>query len=266
MRVLKIDSNIINPKFKSSGRSYFDQTLKYSTITEGEISNYTELFRNDIVWPTHIQFLDQNFSDVPKVNIYCLACSDCSEAYSLNIALKEKSIFPEKYGKILCVDRDPVIIEAAKSRRINLSDDDIARLNKFVGGSQKYFIDKDFRIPISQETTEPMSSYAVSKELCDKTEIVLGDILTTIKNIKDQGNSVVYCRNVFPYMREETQTEISNALLKVLKPGSIVAIGSFDSRSLFAEIMFSLSAKNRLYYPNIQKAYERITPLIYRRI
>ena len=41
--------------------------------------NTTWFFRNDLVWDELAKYLDENFSDSRKVNVYSIGCSDGSE-------------------------------------------------------------------------------------------------------------------------------------------------------------------------------------------
>lgn len=261
MRISSVNFNHKNAIFKSSGRSYMDYSLKNSIITEGEISNYTELLRNDLNWRDYALVLNNNFKNQSSVNIYSLACSDLSEAYSNLISIDRFCNSPQKFKKIICYDKDDVILDVAKKRRINLEEVEIRRLERFLGYKQDYFTDKKVRIPIFGETTAPMDSYAVSKSLCDRTEIVKSDILKALKNIVDEGNSVISCRNVFPYLTEDYQKEFAKNLVLVLKPNSLFVRGAFDVRTLFIEILDDMSAKD-----NPNRYFEKVMTHVYRRI
>ena len=71
--------------FKGCNREYYDSKLKLDIDTYGNICTFTKLFREDLNWLELASIIKQNFSDKDDVQVYSLACSDGSEAYSIAI-------------------------------------------------------------------------------------------------------------------------------------------------------------------------------------
>lgn len=264
MRILNINS--YHQNFKSSCRNYHNPKLEHSIITNGLISNYTELFRPDMNWIELIKVIEDNFKNTEKVNTYCLACSDGSETYSTIIGLKEYGEDADKYFPIISIDNDPVVIESALSRRINLTQDDFKRLGKNVDSEAKYFTDKKKRMLMPDESpseymTFYMNSYKPSKCLRENAIFLNGDILETIQELQDEGNTLIFCRNVMPYLTNTYQMNLFNTLLKKLKPGSIFIAGGFDRSTILANSLEFHSLEG-----NIHKNFQKLMNNVYKRI
>ncbi len=58
-----------------------------------------------------------------------------------------------------------------------------------------------------------------------------GDLLTYLSKINDNGNSIIFCRNVTPYLSYNDIFKLANTAGKVLKQGSMIVFGEFDKHS-----------------------------------
>lgn len=241
MKISSVNNSYNNRvQFGSIFRTYFDENSGQS-IYHGEISNYSEPFRKDIDnWMDFAKRILSNFGGKKKINVYCLGCSDGSEAYSYAIAFKlaappDLDIFP-----IIAVDSDGDVIELAKSGRINLDAEDIARMNLILGGTQEYFTDMDDQIFVKDKYHETVNdwdsyyprynSYKVDENLRKLVDFRVGDLVDTTEKINDDGDTFISGRNVVPYLNPEKRYKYLDLLRTKLKPNSMVAKGEFDDR------------------------------------
>ena len=146
----------------------------------------------------------------------------------------------KKYFPIKAVDRDKTIIDFAKTKKINLTNYEISRINKCVLTDKEYFVDKDKPIIIDGDQDvydinrmREKYSYSPISELKDNIIFEQGDILDSIKNIDDKGNSIIFCRNVFAYLALDQHYDIASELAKKLKKNSLFIIGEYDNAFLF---------------------------------
>lgn len=220
--------------FTSSSRDYYDPHLLKQSRTWGRIATTTWMFRQDLDWEKFINFTHKNFINHKHVNTYSLACSDGSEAYSFLISTIEtlpKDVY-KKFIPIFAVDRDTEIIKSARTGKINLSPSDICRINIFSKFHNKYFINKNSALNIPNDNfPESCKSYDVIEELRNKVIFNKGDLLTHFSKIHDSGNSIVFCRNVTPYMPYNDIFKLANIAGSVLKKGSLIVFGEFDRHS-----------------------------------
>ena len=257
----KSSTNII---FSSGMRKYKNTIV--DTNVKKEVRTSTWMFR-DLNWEKLAKLLDRNFCDKSKVNIYSLASSDGSEAYSCAIAIKE--CIPEcrhkKFFPILASDIDDEILSVAKSGRINLFPDDRQQVAKFVEkhdwkrfitntGLNKYFKDKAMPILVENNTlVQNTYSYRVADNLRDKVSFQKFDVSDRVNCISDNGNTVLLCRNIFPYLGEFRSVCLIDTIGEKLKKDSLLVIGAFDYS-----------------YPNIDtyiemSGFERLSPYIFRK-
>lgn len=255
MQVQSIKLYALTKNFRGSSRLYNDSLLRFETDTNGEISTYTTLFRDDMNWQELVKILEDNFKNKTKVNMYSLACSDGSEAYTMILSLLTKSLKPEKFFPIKAIDRDKDIIDFASKYRINLSTNEIYSLENNMIEKDTYFFNKQERIiiPNEQRNFQEEFSYSLADVLKNNVQFVQGDILETIKNIKDEGNTVILCRNVFPYLSVEYHYQVIEKLLENLKPGSFFIIGQYDLQAIF--------------HQKLEKfGFEKVRQFVYKRV
>lgn len=235
MKIISVNTIQSNkPAFGSCFRFYIPKAEKYNCFESNLVRNSTNVFREDLDWVVLVQYLKTHFADKEKVNSYSLACSDGSEAYSFAISILE--LMPQKlqykFFPIIASDIDEEIIKIAKSGRININNIEFLMSERHTNiDIGKYFKDRDISIMVKNDIiseTDTISSYVPIKKIKEVVQFKKSDILTELQNIKDNGNSVIMCRNVFPYLNSKYIDEIIKAAKNNLKDGSIFIIGDYD--------------------------------------
>ena len=124
------------PSFGSIERTVFDNSKKGYNIL---YRNTTCLFREDINWNILLNQIIK--SETPK-KIYCYACSDGSEPYSLAMALISKLGYEKakQYFPIVSRDIDLPMINRAKSGSISINVTDLKKIKKFQNKSDIDFL------------------------------------------------------------------------------------------------------------------------------
>ena len=239
MRIMPINTyQTPKPGFKSCIRIYSSKSVKNNKcFGKDKIRTSTNLLREDIDWYGLAKFLKKHFESKENVNIYSMACSDGSEAYSVAIGLMEN--IPEKlWSKFLPVkasDIDSAVLNLAKGKRIN-----IEPIEFFMAGKKydcdlgKYFKDRSVSVMLTGDInseTDMLSSYHPIPELANAVNFHRSDILTEINKLEDEGNSVVMCRNVFPYLNETYIDAVLKSAQNKLKKGSLFIIGDYDAHA-----------------------------------
>ena len=184
----------------------------------------TAIFRGDLDWDGLMNLMKQKYKDTDKVNVICHACSDGEEAYSM--ALKLHKTFgkdSKKFLPIVAQDIDYDNIRLAKRGNYVVSDTEINRLEQHSGlDVYRYFdiYDNEFSY----------EKYAKPKDfLKEMVDFKQGNILDDIENIPKE-NTVLMCRNFWPYLPGKSQTELAQKLGKQLAPSSLLVLGEFDMR------------------------------------
>ncbi len=263
MRISNYPNNLYNKKSPvsvtfSSGMREYKNTIVDNNVKK-EVRTSTWFFR-DLNWEKFVKLLDRNFCDKPKVNIYSLAASDGSEAYSCAIAVKE--CIPEgrqnKFFPILASDIDDEVLNVAKSGRINLFPVDRNEIAKFVEkhdwkrfitntGLNKYFKDKAIPIFVENNTlVQNTYSYRVADSLFSKVDFQKFDVMDRVNGIKDNGNTVLLCRNIFPYLGEWRSVCLLDTIGEKLKKNSILVIGEFDYTNPNIDVFVEMAGFERV--------------------
>lgn len=217
---------IYTPKANPDFKSYSQMIIRTSSNILREDINFRDLIKDSIA----------HFKNKPFVNFYSLACSDLSEAYSYKIAVLEeapKNLHPKFLNNITACDIDKEVLDSIKSGRINIFGVEFAEAYRRYGYDlAKYFKNKGASVMVKGDDvseSDTISSYEPIPELKNGIIIKRSDILTELNNIKDEGNSIVMSRNVFPYNSYEYTDKVIQAAKENLKSGSLFAIGNFDT-------------------------------------
>ena len=260
----------ISPRIQCKQTPNFSSVMrKYPNLQTYDVdtTRTTSWMFRDLDWGDFVQLLNENFKDKDKVNIYSLAASDGSEAYTCAIALKE--CLPNKINKkffpIIASDIDAESINVAKTGRINLSNNDIRAISKFVeskdllrylsnSGFHKYFSDRCPPLEIENNVTYGgVYSYKVSNQITQNVHFEQADMLDQIKKLDDDSNTVLLCKNVVPYLGKRKLLTLIHLMQEKLKPGSLVVFGEFDfNERMLDTILFTMD-------------FERISHLIYKK-
>lgn len=214
MKIDSIHPNYINKNFSFKSYSKSGKTENY------EYFSTTEFFRLDMNWNSFANFINEKYADIQNVNIICHACSNGEEAYSL--ALKLISLFgvkAEKFFPIIAKDIDENNIHFAKKGEFNFRYDELLRMENHCGLDLYKFIDV---------IKSRFGNYLQIKNfLKEKVIFKKANILNDFDNIP-AANTVLLCRNFWPYMPAQNQIELAEKLSNKLDNSSIVQIGNFD--------------------------------------
>ena len=184
--------------------------------------NNTMIFRDDIRWKRIINYITED--DKPK-QIYCYACSDGSEPYTIAIMLISKLGWEgaQKYFPIIAKDIDPYVIKKAQSGYINLRQCDINQMMK----SQKIKSDEFFKYKKKTAFLEGYSTYKVSDRLRSCVNFEVGNILTDAESL-NYDNSIIFFRNVWPYLSPNQKEVLMKSFSENFKENTSLVVGGFD--------------------------------------
>lgn len=246
---MKISSvnNIQNkqPVFNSCFRRYSYFSKPFEHFAKTVIRNSTNFFREDLNWNDLTKYIIEHFKDIKKVNAYSLACSDGSEAYSYAISIMEnvpKALY-SKFFPVQACDIDKEVLKIANSGRINADSMEFALISKNYNIlMDEYLKDRDVSILINGDDisgTDEIHSYKIAPSLKNSVEFKQSDILTELKKLNDEGNSVIMCRNVFPYLSYGYVDEVLRTAKSKIKSGSLFVIGDYDKSRNIGEKLLS---------------------------
>ena len=184
--------------------------------------NNTMIFRNDIRWKKIINYITEDGK--PK-QIYCYACSDGSEPYTIAIMLISKLGWEgaQKYFPIIAKDIDPYVIKKAQSGYINLRPCDINQMMK----NQKTKSDEFFKYKKKTAFQEEYSTYKVSDRLRSCVNFEAGNILTDAESL-NYDNSIIFFRNVWPYLSPTQKETLMKSFSENFKENTALVVGGFD--------------------------------------
>lgn len=231
-------SPFLNYQYKAAPNFASNERFTKVQAADGrlcEVRNSTWADRWELRWQSTARYMDEHFKDKPKVDVFSLASSDGSEAYMIAITLIETLGYEkaQKFFPIKGFDKDSKIVSYANSGKWNLIEDDLQALKKICPNINKYI----------KKSTKPMiidndklAGKSVTYEVCDKLKNAVvfkqGDLQDEIQNIDDAGNTVVFCRNVIPYLedlKEATSRDISCLAGLYLEEKSLFIIGGYDT-------------------------------------
>lgn len=230
--------NLYNPMFKSNGREIRDE--------DGYIvnRNSTNFFRNDLNWKELTNLLSQKYAHTDKVNVFCYGCSDGSEPVSLAMLLAEKlKDDSKKFFPIIAKDKDEYIINEAKKFEIDAYILDFCQIEHMMDGKQDKYLKAVF-------SKTGKTQYTVDNVLRDKIQYEQADILDDIHNIPSK-DSVVFCRNFWPYLDNQERELLARRLSNRLKDNCTLVIGDydkkFDTKSLLESVGFKETAVENVF-------------------
>ena len=211
-------NNITTPNFQGNRRIIKDNTGKelYKTTTY--------LFRSDLNWNSFTKLLLDKYKNTPDVKIICHACSNGAEAYSLAAKLLlEAKDHTKKFFPILAKDLDKENLRLAREGYIGVQNIEMYNIN-----AETNFKTDIFFKYIKPRNYEDDIALQPKVELKDKIVFEQGNILEDIDKI-DGKNTVVMCRNFWPYLDKEKQHLLAQKLSQKLDESSLLVIGSYDS-------------------------------------
>ena len=189
------------------------KSVSFGTISRGvyendklKYRNDTRLFRQDLNWRIYTDYLAKK----KPQRIYCYACSDGSEPYSVAISLikklgyeKAKPFFP-----IIAKDIDPHMIDRAQNGIVKMELQEFNKLNDDIQDNHEYF---NILTPIITEGDK--ITCKVSDELAKCVEFQKGDLTKDISQL-DLDNTVLMFRNVWPYLKDGEREYLLHSISK----------------------------------------------------
>ena len=207
-----------HPSFRSSERIVYDNNLvhKYNTNTY--------FFRNDIKWSDFVKFLEHKYKDASKVNIIDYACSSGEEPTSLAIILdKILGHRAEKLFPIKAFDIDSENINCARTGLFKITDDEFEKIEDLFPDNkyEKY-------LHVIRNAKGKASWLRAKQNVLSKIQYKISDITKDYKEIPEE-NTVLLCRNFWPYLTIKESAELSKQIAKRLKSSSLIVLGKFDT-------------------------------------
>jgi len=196
------------------------------------IYNYgaTSMFRPDINWANFGDYLECRFKEQKKVNTIVYACSDGSEPYSVSILLQNKFKNNAKnFFPIKAKDIDENTIEeniAWQKQKETVYEDAVLKAI-----AQQHLLEDNICEYIKPDNTRP-SNGILSEKTKKPVKFSCANILEDLENIDTKNPSLIMCRNMWPYVRQDEYEPFAKALFERLAPGSVVVIGAFDYTSI----------------------------------
>lgn len=218
-------------------------------------ANTTYFFRDDINWERFGDFLIKRYKDVKKVHVYDYACSEGAETFSIAMILIKKLGYnaAKKFFPIMASDRDKQILVAPKRGIIRPSRKDLASINRNIGSMSYEFMNVDSAFSPDSSLHDDVCQGQVSLMLRKCVQFRWKNLLKDIDKIEKE-NSVVLCRNVWPYLSEDDKKCLAEKLCKQLGDNSVLIVGDFDrikkidrffpDRSLIHPVGDSFEAEN----------------------
>lgn len=250
-------TNQIN--FKSNLRTIRDET--------GRIiyRNTSSFFRDDINWSKFTDFIIEKYKDAKKVNVHCFACSEGAEPFSLAMILNEKlgAEKAKKFFPIIASDIDEEILKNPKSGIIKPSIYDIELTKFYMGPEYKKYITHGNQFTINEMLRERVTDGNISELLKDKVIFKKIDMLKDNIDIPSE-NTIVLCRNVWPYLGVYGQQELAEKFSQRLGKNSMLMLGGYDStESTVANYLksnnFTTGELEHLYLPKDHMAKDSPT-------
>lgn len=246
-----------NPcSFGTNARSYNNEAGDYRCTM-------TQMFRKGLDWTKFTDYMVKHFRNKDKVNFIQFAASDGSEAYTQIITLLENHPNTNKFFPIQAYDIDEEIIQAAKSGRINANHFDFSYadengiiLNKYLKkADNELLINNDsFELYICDEPKLQTKSYVVSDKVTSKVDFHQADMNNILRNLEDNSNTVIMCRNVLGYLTEREVDNFTDTLSGKLKKDSLFIVGIFDN-SIHKDLDLKLCHKG--FVPVMENVYRK---------
>ena len=183
--------------------------------------NTTKMFREDMDWA---RIVDRIIKEGKK--IYCYACSDGSEPYTIALNIINRLGFEKasKDFKIIARDVDNNIINRAKACAIAVRDSDKRRIME---KTKPEFVSL-FRDLCSLEET-----HIVDDKLAKCVDFNHGNLFFDCEKL-NFDNSVLFFRNVWPYLPDWQRNQLIVKLSDKFKKDSLLVVGEFDKAQTFS--------------------------------
>lgn len=215
-----------NPQFKANNRRICNKSgdLLYKTTTY--------FFRDDLHWDALVSLLSEKYRNTARVNVINHACSNGEEPYSLVVKLLHSlGDTAEKFFPIKAKDIDQDNINSAKAGRMGIILNDMYRINGYTKDNINTYFDYEKALnPMNDMVLSPKSN------IKDKVQFTRADIFDELDTMQGH-NTVLLCRNVWPYMTPEKRELLAEKLSKTLDKTSLLVTGSFDESVNIPQIL-----------------------------
>lgn len=219
----------------------------------------TYAFREDLDWKGLARLFDRNFKNKDKVNVYSIACSDGSEPYSLIITLLEElgEQKAAKFFPIMASDKNEEVIDFNKNGIWNLKSSELKEFKERRYIADKYIQAAPKKIQLRNDAISPYTtSYRINEKVLKNVNFQRKDLIEQLKNIKDESNTVVMCRNVLPYFYDTAKVlEVAKLAGEKLKKGSLFIVGISDSQTDIRDFLL-----------NVGFTYDDENPYVFKKI
>lgn len=226
---MNIDTRYNSLNFKTS----YKKVLTPNFVLGETYECSTYFFVKDFQWNKFFNYIIDKFKSTPKVNIFSLACSDGSEAYSIAMLLLSKlGNNAQKFFPITAVDFDKDITQNAKNCFMDLSAEDEVRINKYTGNKLNKFFSKTDKTFLSDKmggTNKQvlLTRFRTKPILRDKVLFVTEDINTYVDKLPN-NNNLIFCRNCWPYLWK-TSEKFARKVSDKMDMSSYLITGNYDT-------------------------------------
>lgn len=243
--------NIYTPAFKSNNGYY-------KRDCGNEIGTYTTMFRSDLDWEKFTDFIVKHFKNKENVQFVQFASSDGSEAYTQIISLLEnyENKDTNKFLPIQAYEINKEIFDTAQSGLINLNKIDIQKLGNKGISFEKYFTESKNEVSIKNDsltTTDNKNiitqTYKANGILTDNVKFNNKDMKDVLRNLNDDSNTIIMCRNVLDYFTDREIDHFTTLAASVLRHDSVFVTGEIDN----PRVDLSLQ----------QKGFVKVMPYVY---
>ena len=229
MKIISLNTNYINRSFCANNSEFDLQAKRPAVYEKGQIKSLkgdgvfnrhiTEYCRADMNWLNLGRIIKQKYPDFNDVNFIVYASSTGEEPYSLEILLNKiyGSYVPIKAFDIsqsiidenIKHQKEGVIIELKDARKIF----DTLNLDSF----SDYF-----------KADKITGDIKLNRKITDSVEFKRSNILEDIDKIDSSKPSVIFARNMWPYVKNSEYKEFCEKLRKKSAPKSMFIIGVYD--------------------------------------
>lgn len=208
----------------------FGDTERETRNEENKVINRNDsyLFRIDLDWASFVDKLKEKYKDQDKVNVYCYACSDGSEPYSLAMMLISELGYEgaQKFFPIKARDIDDYYFDRLKRGKIAVNQNALAQV--------KYNIKdySNFLHPTSEFVSDGINTrdIALINPILKNTVIFeKGDLREDIHDLP-KSNTVLMFRSAMPYLKPVERNELIKTIAQKLDPSSLFVLGCYDEK------------------------------------
>lgn len=188
----------------------------------------TAICRNDIYFPDVVDFLDNKYKNVPKVNVIMHACSDGEEAYSfLSVLLLQLGEKAAKFLPLSARDIDLNHLKLAKKGVYNITNSEYKIADESLNGNFYMFFEPMPSLGSKDPRLKYTRTVKVEHSLKSLVKFKQADIIEDVKRM-DLKNTVLFARNFWPYLPTNRLLELADLLSEKADNSFTLIIGDYD--------------------------------------